>query len=134
MALKLRNVMIVDDDSVVHFLSKKVLSAYSCINKIYSAYDGKEALDLLNTVCTDLASVPTIVLLDLHMPVMNGFQFFREAVKMNCLKDRKVLTIMFSSTCDPTEIDEAHALGINYFFSKPILLEKIEPVFRSELK
>ena len=132
MKKKLRNVMIVDDDSLVHFLSKKVLSAYACINNIYSAYDGKEALDLLRRTCSDLVSVPSILLLDLHMPIMDGFQFFEEAMRGHCLKDNRIVTIMFSSTCDPCEVDKAHALGINYFFSKPILLEKIDSVFAKE--
>ena len=132
MTSKKKNVMIVDDDSLVHFLSEKVLSTYSWINKIYSAYDGREALEILKSACGDLVNVPTIVLLDLHMPVMNGFQFFKEAMKVDCVKDRKILTIMFSSTCDPREINQAHALGIEYFFSKPILIEKIESVFKQE--
>jgi hypothetical protein len=51
---------------------------------------------------------------------------------MECLKDSKLVTIMFSSTCDPAEIEQAQSLGIDYFFSKPILLEKTESVFRKE--
>ncbi|MBL0744849.1 response regulator [Chryseolinea lacunae] len=132
MAMQQRNVMIVDDDSLVHYLSKKVLSTYSCINKIYSAYNGQEALEILNHACSGQMSVPTIVLLDLHMPVMNGFQFYTEAMEIDCLKGLKMLTVMFSSTCDPVEINQAHALGIDYFFSKPILMEKIEAVFKQE--
>ena len=131
MTLK-RNVMVVDDDALVHLISKRILAAYACVNNVYSAYNGKEALEILHQGCEGAMNLPAVVLLDLHMPIMNGFQFFSEVKEMECLKDSKLVTIMFSSTLDPADIEQAQSLGIDYFFSKPILLEKIESVFRKE--
>lgn len=131
MTLK-RNVMVVDDDDLVHLISKRILSMYACVNNVYSAYNGKEALDILHQGCEGAMNLPAVVLLDLHMPIMNGFQFFSEVKEMECLKDSKLVTIMFSSTLDPADIEQAQSLGIDYFFSKPILLEKIESVFKKE--
>lgn len=122
--------MVVDDDDLVHFISKQMLSTYACVRDVYSAYNGREALEILQQGCAGAMHLPAIVLLDLHMPIMDGFQFLSEVKEMECLKDNKPLTIMFSSTCDPTEIEQAHLLGIDYFFSKPILLEKLESVFK----
>ncbi|HPM29938.1 MAG TPA: response regulator [Chryseolinea sp.] len=127
-----RNVMVVDDDDLVHLISKKILSAYACISHVYSAYNGKEALELLHRSCEGAIKIPAVVLLDLHMPVMNGFQFMEEVKQMDCLKGSKVVTVMFSSTIDPREIEQAQSLGIEYFFSKPIVMEKIETVFKRE--
>jgi CheY-like chemotaxis protein len=131
MTLK-RNVMVVDDDDLVHLISKRILSAYACVNNVYSAYNGKEALEMLHQGCEGAMNLPAVVLLDLHMPIMNGFQFFTELKEMECLKDCKLVTIMFSSTLNPADIEQAQSLGIDYFFSKPILLEKIESVFKKE--
>ncbi|MEO7989269.1 MAG: response regulator [Chryseolinea sp.] len=131
MTLK-RNVMVVDDDDLVHLISKRILSAYACVNNVYSAYNGREALEMLHEGCKGAINLPAVVLLDLHMPIMNGFQFFSEVKEMECLKDSKLVTIMFSSTLDPADIEQAQSLGINYCFSKPILLEKIESVFKKE--
>jgi CheY-like chemotaxis protein len=127
-----RNVLVVDDDDIVHLISQKLLSTYRCIDKVYSAYNGMEALRILKDSCQGKFLVPEIVLMDLHMPVMDGFELIHEIREMQCLQNEKILTIMISSTLDETEIEKATALGVHYFFSKPLMLEKLQSVFRKE--
>jgi CheY-like chemotaxis protein len=108
--------MVVDDDDLVHLISKKILSAYACISHVYSAYNGKEAIVLLHRSCEGAIKIPAVVLLDLHMPVMNGFQFMEEVKQMDCLKGSKVVTVMFSSTIDPREIEQRNHWVLSTFF------------------
>lgn len=129
-----RNVLVVDDDDIVHFISLKLLSMYKCIDKVYSAYNGSEALKILNDGCQGRLRVPEIVLMDLHMPVMDGFQLISEIREMKCLRNEKMVMIMISSTQDEKEIEKAGELGIDYFFSKPIMMEKLESVFLKEFR
>jgi|SRR5690606_26083947 len=127
-----RNVLVVDDDDVVHMLTEKLLSTFRCIQTIYNAYNGRQALEILRDGCTGLKTIPTIVLLDLHMPVMNGIDFLKEAKELECLRNERIVTIMLSSTTDQKDIDEASGLGVDYFFPKPIGIEKLESVFKRE--
>lgn len=127
-----RNVLIVDDDDVVHMITRRLLSGFRCIKTVYNAYNGRQALEILEEGCIGRKAIPAIVLLDLHMPVMDGIDFLKGAKAMECLRHEKIVTVMFSSTTDSDEIDKANRLGVDYFFPKPIELEKLESVFRNE--
>lgn len=127
-----RNVLVVDDDDIVHMLTERLLSTFRCIQTVYNAYNGRQALDILQEGCLGLKSIPAVVLLDLHMPIMNGIDFLKGARQMECLRNERIVTIMISSTHDRKDIDEAADLGVDYFFSKPIGIEKLETVFRKE--
>jgi CheY-like chemotaxis protein len=99
---------------------------------MYSAFNGKEAIDLLQSYCINLANMPDIILLDLNMPVMDGIQFLKDVNTVECLDTNKLTLVMISSSIDPREIEEAKALGIKYFFSKPVSQSMIEDIFRQD--
>jgi CheY-like chemotaxis protein len=63
-------VLVVDDDPEFRAVVGEVLSAEGC--SVYEAANGREALDLLSDL------VPDLILLDLMMPVMNGWDFYAE--------------------------------------------------------
>lgn len=127
-----RNVLVVDDDDIVHMLTGRLLSTFCCIQTVYNAYNGRQALDILQEGCLGLKTIPAVVLLDLHMPVMNGIDFLKGVREMECLRNERIVTVMISSTHDRKQIDEAADLGVDYFFSKPIGIEKLESVFAKE--
>ncbi|PZR10355.1 MAG: hypothetical protein DI539_21255 [Flavobacterium psychrophilum] len=131
MTLK-KNVMVVDDDIFVHTLSERIMTSLDCLKNMYSAFNGKEAIDLLQRYCINLANMPDIILLDLNMPVMNGIQFLKDVNTVECLDTHKLTMVMISSSIDPREIEEAKALGIKYFFSKPVSQSMIEDIFRQD--
>jgi CheY-like chemotaxis protein len=129
---KTKNVMIVDDDSVVHYLSDKALSAFSWITKKYSAFNGKEAIHILEDYCRGLITLPDLILLDLHMPVMDGFQFIEAFQNMECMKNSPVVIAVFSSSESPHEKERLHSLGINHVIPKPVSIEKLNQLFERE--
>ncbi|PZR25580.1 MAG: hypothetical protein DI538_27220 [Azospira oryzae] len=127
-----KNVLVVDDDSVVHLLSERVMSSFNWINKIYKASNGREGLQILDEYCRGLISLPNLILVDLHMPIMDGFQFIQEFQKMKCLEEKEILTVVISSSIDPMDADRIRALGVKYHFSKPISYDAILSVFLRE--
>lgn len=129
---KKKNVLVVDDDTIAHLLSEKVLTSFSWINKIYKAFNGKEGLQILDNYCKGLISPPDMILLDLHMPVMDGFQFIQEFQKMKCLQPQEILTVVLSSTINPMEIERVKALGIRHHLTKPISYDNMLSVILQE--
>lgn len=124
-----KNVMVVDDDIIVHILSERIMTSLDCLNNMCSAFNGKEAIELLQGYCSNLTSMPEVVLIDLNMPIMNGIQFLKDMVKVECVDLSKLTMVMISSSIDPLEIDEAKSLGIKHFFSKPVSQSMIENIF-----
>ena len=70
-------IMLVDDNETDQFLSEMVIEKFDPGIEVVKAYDGQEALDLLS----DASEQPDVILLDINMPGMNGFEFLEEYSK-----------------------------------------------------
>jgi CheY-like chemotaxis protein len=120
------NLIIIDDDEFFHFIAKKQFKAFDLApERIYSYHNGKEALDAINE--TLKTSMSAIILLDLNMPVLNGWEFLEE-VQTRLPDFSKTMTVFIcSSSIDREDIDKAkrHPLVSDYLV-KPLNREKVE--------
>lgn len=118
----------IDDDSTVHLIGERLLHSLGVAKNIYKAWNGKEALDILIHYCEGLITIPELIFLDLHMPVMNGFDFMKAFNRMTCI-DRGLVTVaVFTSSVDAKEIAQIKSLGVNYCLEKPMSVEGIRRV------
>jgi len=109
----LKKVLIVDDDSVSRGLLSRVMKPYCKSFEIITAKNGAEAADLMTTEKIDL------IITDLQMPVMNGFQLL-EYIDKNYPG-----TPVFLMTAFGSEVIEkkAYALGAYKYFEKPLNMD-----------
>ncbi|HNX91378.1 MAG TPA: response regulator [Candidatus Omnitrophota bacterium] len=84
--------------------------------EVFAAYNGKEALALIET------RSPDIILLDLKMPVMDGMQTLKAL--QNLKRHNKV--IMVTAVEDSEKIEEAKKFGAVEYITKPLQLEQLE--------
>ena len=102
--------LIVDDDGVMRLLEYETLSQFDFV--VHEASDAQAALELLSTL------VPDLLLLDVDMPGMNGFELCRR-VRQRWDMTRLPI-IMVTGMDDLDSINEAYQSGANDFVSKPI--------------
>lgn len=105
------------DQLIIRQLFKKVLH----VDSIVIANNGKEGIDWL---ITRKNSESLIILLDIQMPVMNGFEFLDAFDKLKNEVKKETQIFVLSSTLDPKEIDLIN--GNNYvtgFLNKPFQIE-----------
>ncbi len=122
-----KKILIVDDEVINHYVSERMLEMLGWKGTLECATNGKEALSLLLDNCRKLIAWPDLILLDLHMPVMNGIEFLEELGRSACFDRNTASTIaIVSSTVNPAEIQRVHDLGIQHFIEKPITLEKLQ--------
>src|SRR5688572_11852772 len=99
-----KNVLLVDDDSIFQLLGTKALHRVgvsdTCIQK---ALNGKQALDLLKDPGNPR---PDIILLDLNMPLMNGFEFMEAFNKLNPLEKDDTKIVIVTSSASPSDIEK----------------------------
>lgn len=74
---KIHTVLIVDDSEADHIIAGIAIEAYDASIVVHKAYDGQEALNLLE----NLGAPPDVILLDINMPGMNGHEFLAEYSK-----------------------------------------------------
>ncbi|NER16683.1 response regulator [Spongiivirga citrea] len=113
------DILVVDDNPIDRMINSRVLQKIHADSHIDFAQDGKEALIQLKLRNYD------IVLLDIKMPVMDGFQF------MELLKDEKkpedVYIIMVTSSVDPEDKKKADMYGhIKDYVEKPLKAESLD--------
>jgi diguanylate cyclase (GGDEF)-like protein len=103
-------VLVCDDDPTYLLLMEETLSSDNM--KVLTAMNGMDALKLF------LKHEPTIVLLDVHMPMLNGFEVCAEIRKHPKGKDTPIL--MVTGADDLLSIESAYKHGATDFLPKPI--------------
>ncbi|MEX0813902.1 MAG: response regulator [Chitinophagales bacterium] len=100
-------VMLVDDSKIDLFLNRKFLNVAGISANTLDFLSAKEALQYIEENAKYPDKLPLLILLDVKMPEINGFQFLEhyKKIKQNIKKDIKI--IMLSSTIDPVDLNRA---------------------------
>ncbi|MDI1316349.1 response regulator [Flavobacterium sp.] len=126
--LKKRSViLLIDDDSVIDFLHKKLLIRAGITDPIITLYNGKTAIDELLKLNNQLNENDTILaLLDINMPVLDGWGFLQELAVINSSLKFKLELFIVSSSSNPDDIikSKSNPYVIDYL-NKPLTSENI---------
>jgi CheY-like chemotaxis protein len=115
----LRPILLVEDSGKDVELTMGALQENHIINPVTVLRNGVEALAYLRHAKEqDTPSLPTVVLLDIKMPKMNGIEVLR-AMKADD-KLRQVPVVMLTSSREGPDIDECYRLGVNAYVVKPV--------------
>lgn len=108
-------VLIVDDVPLNILLVKKMLSQYTF--QIQTATNGQAALDIISN------DTPDLILLDLMMPGIDGFEVIERVRKFD--KTKNLPIIILSALNSEVDIVRGMQLGANDFVNKPIIMERL---------
>src|SRR2546427_3822951 len=116
-----RKVLIAEDDPGDIFLLQRAFTLSGVPAGLYFVRDGQEAIDYLGGTATytdrNEFPLPDLLLLDLKMPRLNGFDVLAWLRQQPVLK-RLLVTILTSSD-QPQDINRAYDLGANSYLLKP---------------
>ncbi|SFA76479.1 response regulator [Algoriphagus aquimarinus] len=116
----LSNICIVDDDDIYQFMVTKTLESLGLAKKIIAFSDGEEALNFMVENLNNENELPDIILLDINMPIMDGFQFMEEYVKLIPKVSKSIVIYIVSSSVDPVDIERAKNISaISGYIIKP---------------
>ncbi|HET7772686.1 MAG TPA: PAS domain S-box protein [Burkholderiaceae bacterium] len=110
-----RSVLLVEDNSVNRLIAREMLRGWGM--DVIEAVDGEDALRRFS------AQRPDLVLMDLHMPRMNGFVATRELRKREDARLTPIIAL--SAAVLDTEREQAEDAGMNDFIAKPINPERL---------
>lgn len=127
------SIFIVDDDALYKLLLKKSLKKlpYEIMVNCYD--NGEEALLSLQKLKTQKELLPDIILLDINMPVMDGWDFLDAYKKIKTELSKPINIYMASSSIAANDLEKAkHNSDVLNYLVKPISLSKIHELFTSK--
>ena len=119
-------ILLAEDDEVVAELVLHTLANMTPAPKVFHVHDGMEVMDFL---CTRGSYAqrepvnPTVVLLDLKMPRLDGLEVLRQLKSHERLRTMPV--VMLTSSHDERDITQCYQLGANAYVVKPVEFRKL---------
>jgi CheY-like chemotaxis protein len=121
---KLNGILLIDDDKTTNFINRLLLEDLAVANQVLVAENGREALRLVEQ--QDKAGVcPTLILLDINMPIMSGFEFLEAYTRLDISCKESVVIIMLTTSLNIRDISRLQELPIKGLLSKPLTRQKV---------
>jgi CheY-like chemotaxis protein len=119
MSMRVRPVLLVEDNPMDVDLTCQALQELSVVNPILACRDGEEALRYMDEhqLPSD-SQLPILVLLDLRLPKVDGIDVLRYARHHAVWK--QVPVVVLATSRESTDIEAAYKLGVNSYVVKPV--------------
>ncbi|MDG4715336.1 response regulator [Winogradskyella marincola] len=122
----IKTLTLVDDDDIFVFLTTKIIEQTNLVDLIKVFGNGLDAINFLKENKNNVDALPEIILLDLSMPIMNGWQFLEKYNKLNPTIGKKITIYICSSSISPDDITRAKTISeVSDYIIKPITKDKL---------
>lgn len=128
----LTSILLVDDDPTTNFLNEALIKRLGVAQHLHIAENGAEALRVLHQTCVPLsASCPSLILLDLNMPTMNGLEFLEAYQQLPLAQQHRSIIIMLTTSLLGRDLEQLQHLPISGVLNKPLTKEKLHTVLET---
>ncbi len=125
--MKLINtIFIVDDDPIHQQIAKIMIERQAISSHIRVFSDAQDVLDLLRENAGDVQALPDLILLDLNMPVMDGWEFLEEYAEFQDQLPKQIRIFVLTSSIDEKDKERVNAYSfVTGYLTKPLSKEII---------
>ena len=122
---RIKSILLIDDDEITNFLNQTVIEEMGITDQVIVAFNGQEGLTYLQSLkCPE--EFPTLILLDINMPVLDGFSFVKEYRRLPKVNEASTKIVVLSTSSSFADMNQMRSLGITTCLIKPLN----EPDFR----
>ncbi|MHA3786693.1 response regulator [Flavobacterium hauense] len=127
---KISNLYVIDDDKIYHFLLKNLFKQNGIDVASTFFVNGSDAIDYIKKNNGE-DILPDLILLDVNMPIMNGWQFLEEFGKISHGLSKTPTIYMISSSNNEVDINKSKEFdgAVKGYFLKPICKEDLDKIF-----
>lgn len=117
----IKKLFLIDDDEVFTFLTKRTIDQTNLVDEVTVFSNGQDALDFLEKSAEDKDMLPEIILLDIHMPVLDGWGFLEEYILMQPAMARRITIYVVSTSISRHDFERVKRIAeVSDYILKPI--------------
>lgn len=129
---KIQTCCIIDDDPIFIYGTKRIMKEIDFCEDLLVYNNGQEALEGLTQISNLGKKVPSVIFLDLNMPIMNGWEFLDEFIQLPSNSLEQTIIYIISSSVDPRDLERVKNYKVvNNYILKPITPNDLENVLSS---
>ncbi len=123
-------VLLIDDDEINNMICTKIISKNDFAGNIVACSSARQGLKYLEEAQADSGKdMPSVIFLDINMPVMNGWDFLDQYRQMALLRDKKIILIMLSSSSSSSDLTRAKSYPqVSDYITKPLTATHLQQI------
>lgn len=120
---KLNTIILIDDDEVTNALNESIIVSLDVSKNIHAFPNAIQGLSYFNKI-RSIEEIPELVLVDLKMPVINGFEFKKAFENSFSYLKNKVKLVVITSSNRAEDKELAVNFGFDDYYVKPLTHQK----------
>ena len=114
-------IWVIDDDAIYQIIVNKIIQRSQMFSEISTFKNGKDAIDALQNSLENNKLLPNIILLDINMPIMDGWEFMEEMELLKSQISKQIIIYIVSSSIAVEDKNKSKTYpDILGYLSKPI--------------
>jgi CheY-like chemotaxis protein len=120
-------ILLIDDNETSCYLAERAIKKGQVADQVVTVHSGWGALEILKELSVNHKKLPEIILLDLNMPGMDGFEFLEELAKQQHINLSHTRIFILTSSAHPQDKKKAAAapVCVSGFLTKPLTQESL---------
>ena len=125
----MKNVILIDDDEISNFVNTRLFLQSKLVDTVHSIQSSEEAIEYFGDIHSGKEPAPYLVLIDIRMPVLDGFDLIGEIFGRYPGLGEKSLFYFLSSSIDPKDVARANSEDFcKGFLRKPLSRSILEEI------
>ncbi len=131
-------VLLIDDNDIDNFINERMVKGCGYADVVYINTSTRSALEFLKNLSVNPTATaemfPSVIFLDINMPILDGFQFLAELEKFDYDFVKKVRVVMLTSSINPADQEKAlKSKLVCGFLHKPLTQDALKQIASAQI-
>lgn len=130
-----KSLCVVDDDTIYQFTTARMVQIVDSTVDVLTFGDGEQAMRYIHANAHDATKLPDMILLDLNMPFMDGWEFLTAFEAIRDSLSKSIIIYVVSSSIDERDALRARSYGdVQDYLEKPVTTDRIRTLLTEYVK